>query len=382
VFLGYDSTGGSFCFDQFELYARGRLSNPNMLILGQLGYGKSALTKTFIARHLAFGRQAWIVDPKGEYDVLAGALGLPVIKLRPGGGTYLNPLDAGPASAHQAYRSRNDLVRALAERTLRRPLNQQETSALEETIAVLDQNPVLSDVVELLFDPPDKVTTALRAPKDQIIDEVRDLGLALQRIANGTLSGMFDQPTNIALDWTNGRGLVLDLSAIWSDDEANSLVMACALGWIKTVLSQQGRQRLVVLDEAWALMKDPATASWLQGIAKLARALGVSLILIMHRLSDLEAVGDLGSRQVALAKGLLADTGCRVVLNQASDQIANTKGLLQLSDREAELLPRLEKGQSLWKIGTSSYVLNHIIASYEWAWVNTDQAMVQQGKTQ
>ncbi len=102
VYLGSNllTGGGGFTFDPFEAYADGIVTNPNMLIAGEPGVGKSATAKTFIHRCVGvFGRRATIVDPKGEYLPLAEALGLTVVKLHPGGSTRINPLDPGPAAS-------------------------------------------------------------------------------------------------------------------------------------------------------------------------------------------------------------------------------------------------------------------------------------------
>ena len=75
VVIGDDLLGGSFVFDPFELYAAGVVSNPNMVVFGQIGRGKSAFVKSFLWRQAVFGRRAWVVDPKGEYGDLARCLG-------------------------------------------------------------------------------------------------------------------------------------------------------------------------------------------------------------------------------------------------------------------------------------------------------------------
>ena len=96
VVIGEDLLGGSFVFDPFELYASGAVSNPNIVVFGQIGRGKSAFVKTFLWRQAVFGRRAWVVDPKGEYGDLAAAWGVRPVALRPGGAVRLNPLDPGP----------------------------------------------------------------------------------------------------------------------------------------------------------------------------------------------------------------------------------------------------------------------------------------------
>jgi hypothetical protein len=94
TYIGRDVFGGSFCFDPFELYAAGLLTNPNMVIAGAVGSGKSSLVKTFLWRQQEFGRAAWVADPKGEYADLAAACDAPVIRLGPGQAARLNPFDA------------------------------------------------------------------------------------------------------------------------------------------------------------------------------------------------------------------------------------------------------------------------------------------------
>ena len=70
-YIGREAAGGLFCFDPWECYAKGKLTSPNMVVFGQIGRGKSAFVKSFIWRQICFGRQCWVLDPKGEYDALA-----------------------------------------------------------------------------------------------------------------------------------------------------------------------------------------------------------------------------------------------------------------------------------------------------------------------
>ena len=127
VVIGDDLLGGSFVFDPFELYAQGVVSNPNMVVFGQIGRGKSAFVKTFLWRQAVFGRRAWVVDPKGEYGDLAAAWGVRPVALRPGGSIRLNPLDAGPERVGEdgpgsTARRQTELLSSLAVRLPRQEL--------------------------------------------------------------------------------------------------------------------------------------------------------------------------------------------------------------------------------------------------------------------
>ena len=143
VVIGDDLLGGSFVFDPFELYAAGVVSNPNMVVFGQIGRGKSAFVKTFLWRQAVFGRRAWVVDPKGEYGDLADAWGVRPVALRPGGAIRLNPLDpapdAGDARRHAgpdaSGRRRMELLASLASACLGRALAPRERAALGAALA-------------------------------------------------------------------------------------------------------------------------------------------------------------------------------------------------------------------------------------------------------
>jgi len=82
VYIGRNLFGGGFVYDPWELYRAGAVTNPNMLVLGQIGRGKSSFVKAFLWRQQVFGRQAWVVDPKGEYGPLAHASGTRSVRLR------------------------------------------------------------------------------------------------------------------------------------------------------------------------------------------------------------------------------------------------------------------------------------------------------------
>ena len=123
-------------------------------------------------------------------------------------------------------------------------------------------------------------------------------------------------------------------------------------------------------------MANLGVARWLQASWKLSRAYGVANLAVLHRLSDLMAVGAAGSEQVGLARGLLSDSETRVVYAQPPGEVAGASELLSLSPTEAELLPRLRRGVALWKVGRRSFLVQHLIGPMERALVDTDGAMV------
>jgi hypothetical protein len=392
VMIGDDLLGGSFVFDPFELYAMGAVSNPNMVVFGQIGRGKSAFVKTFLWRQAVFGRRAWVVDPKGEYGDLADAWGVRPVALRPGGAVRLNPLDPGPElddgrGSDPTGRRRMELLTSLASACLGRNLAPRERAALGSALAETASGarvPTVPVVVEALLSPSAEAARSLRTERRDLLEDGRDVALELRRLVHGDLCGMFDGPTTAGLD-LSAQLVVLDLSALYTS-AALGILMACATAWLQAALARsalaggsstserRGRFFLVV-DEAWAILSNLGVARWLQSSWKLSRALGVSNVAVLHRVSDLRSVGASDSEEVALAQGLLSDSETRVVYAQAAGELEAAADLLSLSDTEVDLLPQLRRGIALWKVGQRSFLVQHRLSAMERRIVDTDAAM-------
>ena len=382
-YIGTELGGGSFCFDPWELYAQGRITNPNMVVAGQVGRGKSSLVKTYLWRQAAFGRQSVVIDPKGEFGPLATALGGVVIRLEPGSGVILNPLDPGSIGTQrvadaEVARRQEQILTSLTEAALDRPLHAEERSALglaRRQAAAAKSEPTLLDVVEIMLDPSLASATEIKTTPAALAAASREAALELRRLCHGDLAGMFDGPTSIDLDW-DASIVVLDLSALGTDHEALGMVMACAMSWLHGIVARtDGTQRILVLDEAWFLLSDVALARWLRAMFKLSRQYGLSNIVVLHRMSDLEAAGDDGSETARIAQGLLSDTEVRVVYGQAEGELQATQELLGLSDPETALVGTLDQGVALWKVRQSTFVVAHRYNTIEAELVDTDQQM-------
>jgi hypothetical protein len=414
VLVGRDVLGGSFSYDPFVLYRHGVVTNPNLLVFGQIGRGKSAFVKTYLWRQSVFGRRAWVVDPKGEYGALAAAWGVTPIALRPGGPVRLNPLDSGvvaeplarvsapaptaadpggawsPAAAadcrsgatdhgDEAWRRRVELVASLAVASLRRDLLPRERAATDAAVGQATERagtraPTLPAVVDALFEPAPQAAAALRTDTATLAEDGRDVALELRRLVHGDLAGMFDGETTPGLS-LDAPLVVLDLSAVYGSPALGAL-MACAAAWLQHSVRAAGSSHLLlVVDEAWAILANLGVARWLQSSWKLSRAAGVSNVAVLHRLSDLRAVGAAASEQVRLAEGLLADSETRVVYAQPPSEVATSGELLGLTPTEASLCTELHRGVALWKVGRRSFLVEHQLASSERALVDTDAAM-------
>ena len=367
VFVGQDLySGSSFVYDPWVLYARGLITAPNLVLAGIVGSGKSALAKSLYTRSIPFGRRVYVPgDPKGEHTAVAEAVGGRAIALGHGMANRLNPLDEGhrPESVDDAQwqaqvtARRRDLLGALAETVLDRRLSPLEHTAIDvaltDAVSSADVS-VLPMVVDRLLAPDRSTDTDGRLAEDG-----RLVGHALRRLVAGDLAGLFDGPSTVRFDPTLPM-VSLDLSRVTENATLISVLMTCASAWMESaLLDPAGGQRWVVYDEAWRLMSHPALLRRMDAHWRLARHYGIANMLIFHKLSDLDNVGDQGSAMRALASSLLANAETRIVYRQESDQLGSTATALGLTGTEQSLLPTLGTGQGLWRIKHRSFVVQH-----------------------
>jgi hypothetical protein len=415
VLIGRDLIGGGhFAYNPFKLYNQQILTNPNMVVIGQIGKGKSAFIKTYLWRLFAFGTRFLVLDPKGEYTALAKACGSEPLKLAPGGCIRLNPLEMSETQRTNPNSSPAlHLLYALASSALSRELSPLERAVLEasfysawaKTSSGHVRSVTLNHIVETVLSPPLQIAKDLRCGLTELRDASRDMALELRRLVQGDLKGMFDGATTkgISLD---AQAVVLDLSALYSS-QSLGLMMVCAVAWFQSRLSMLNTNQVVdtgfeqklhevdrytpdergvpqlhvstnlvmVLDEAWALLSDLQIARWLRASWKLSRAYGVANVAVVHRLSDLQSVGAVGSEQVGIAQGLLSDSETHVVYGQANNELETVGELLGLSGLETRLVGKLKRARALWKIGERSFLVEHVLSSYEKSFIDTDKRM-------
>jgi hypothetical protein len=211
----------------------------------------------------------------------------------------------------------------------------------------------------------------------------RNAALALQRLCEGDLRGMFDGPTTPGIDF-DAPLVVLDLSAV-QDSAALGVLMTCAAAWQQAILLERKRtaQRegrpnpkvISTVEEVWRVANQIGVAEWLQSNFKLCRALGIQNILTAHRLTDFGASGSAGSREARIVEGLIADAGTKVLYLQPPDQRAVLRSELGLSETETELTLTLGLGEALWVVGQDSWLARQRMSSYEREITYTDEQM-------
>jgi type IV secretory pathway VirB4 component len=354
--LGESQYGSSFVLDVFDAYGAGLVSNPNVIVAGSIGAGKSTIVKMQLDRALRRGRRAVVVDPKGEYGDLAAQHDVVPVALGRDGW-------CSPFSGEE--REGKDLLRALLASAQGSPLSNDQHFALDEVwhrLSTPRPARVLGSLYQLLAVHLESSTPS--AP--------RSLALILYRFVHGDLAGLFDGK-NEPLAFS-GNLVVLDLSAQWSSNSLSVAVLS-AVAAAQQVVAGRDELGYLVLDEAWALLGDVDALRWLRGSWKLARARGLSHVLVLHRWSDVAAAGDAGSAQRERAQGLLRECETAWLFRQPADEAREMSLALGLSSREERYLTGLPKGVALVRYGPHRSIVRVRPDANDQRFIDTDAAM-------
>lgn len=395
--IGYDTlSGGAFYSHPIEWVLMGLATNPNIVIFGEPGRGKSSTVVAFLLRMMLFGVRTLISgDVKGEYSPLLRALGLAPIALGRGSPARLNALDLGPLAARwqrwPVARQREELdgvlgrwvmlLVALAEAQGYQPTVTDEkvlSDVLRKLVGATDGythlRPVtIPDVAGELAEPDEALWRGARfAGRREFLDHLRSITDALANLISGPLAGLFDEPTNFALDW-DAPVQSMDLSLLRSrGDQAVAVALTCLGSWssLVTDLQDDGEIRVVVRDEVWRQMRlGPKAVQAVDSDLRLSRAERKIQILVGHKPSDFLSVGSAGSQEVAIAKDLLALCSTRILFGQSTRVATELAADLALSEKEHEVTTgwAMERqGRALWKIENSpGYKVQTVLSSVE-----------------
>ncbi len=356
--LGSCEQGSSFVFDPFSAYDERIVTNPNLLVTGAIGTGKSTIVKMLLARGLSEGRCAVVMDPKGEYAELANELGGKVIELGAGATSWCSPFSGD---------RRDDLalVETLIGASRGVALSDEERYWLETTWSTAMADPVSRPLAHLAH----ALSGHLR---DSQPHAQRTLAFALRRFVDGDLSGLFDGEGEPVVP--DGGLVVLDLSRAWNSDHFVVTGLA-AMAVARRYLATRDGAGYLVVDEAWALLSDPRVAHWLQGSWKLARARATSHVLVLHRWSDAYAAADEGSAQRAKVTSILRDCDTTVLFRQDPGELALLEEVLALHPRERQVVTELTRGRALIRYGASRSIVRLEPTPRDLRVIDTDAAM-------
>ncbi|AYG03877.1 ATP-binding protein [Gryllotalpicola protaetiae] len=350
-----------FCFDPWDAYSAEAVRSHSVAIIGVKGTGKSMLAKSWSSRLARLGRKIAVPhDPNGEWVKVAEYVGGTSISVGPGKAARINLLDEGPRDPSFSNEDWNQNVlqyRRATVKTIIRRLREGgnfepvEHTALDIALDALRDNSVvtITQVYARLADPDAKLPA-------EVTEAGRRLAHTLRRMVSGDLTGFFDGPSTVAFD-TSAPMMVVDTSALKGvSPEAQALARLATANWIRRASRGANREaRVIVHEEAAVELLNDVTGG--DGLAdrvedeKVARHLGTSNWYLLHRVADLDALGDRNSALHSRALGLLADCETRISYAQHTGEIPRSREILGWNDTQADLVRKLHKGEGLWQIG-------------------------------
>lgn len=351
---------GLVIFDRFTL------ENSNSVVFAKSGAGKSFTVKLEALRSLMFGTEVFIIDPENEYERMCDAVGGAYVRLSLGSSTRINPFDLPKVidtdEADNALRSNlitlHGLLRLMmggaqsqiigGASTLTPALTPAEESDLDAALIETYAKAGITNDPLTHTSPPPTIT--------DLYDTLLHMGgfgpqLAqrLRKYTSGTFAGIFSQQSNINIDNPMVVFNVRDL-----EDELRPVAMYIVLNYIWNKTKTDQKRRLLIVDEAWQLMKYEDSASFLFSLAKRARKYNLGITTITQDVEDF-----MGSR---MGRAIVANASMQILLKQSPSAVDILTDVFKLTSEERKRLSQFPVGQGLFFAG-QSHVHVQIIAS-------------------
>ena len=333
------------------LFDRFSLENYNSVIFAKSGSGKSYATKLEILRSLMFGTDVIVIDPEREYDQLTEATGGRVFHISLSSEHHINPFDLPPVKEDE---NPNDVLRsniiALVGlfRIMLGSLTPEEDAivdrAISETYALKDitgeadftgaESPLLSDFEQVLSG----------------MEGSESLVERLSKYTRGSWAGFLNQATNIDLKQQFEVFSVRDM-----EDELKPVAMYIITHYIWNAVRHDMKKRLLIIDEAWWMMKSDDTASFLYSVAKRGRKYYLGVCTITQDVEDF--------LKSPYGRPILTNSSLQLLLKQSPTTIDLLQQTFNLTDEEKYLLLEAGVGEGLFFAGLK-HVAIKVVASY------------------
>lgn len=348
---------GLVIFDRFTL------ENANMVVFAKSGAGKSFTVKLEALRSMMMGSDVLIIDPENEYQKLSDAVGGSYIRLSLNADTRINPFDLPRVidsdEADDALRANLVTLHGL----LRLMLGGTQVTATGQTMSALtpaeeaDLDQGLIDTYARVGITSDPLTHNSQPPTiSDLYDTLLHMGgtgpqLAqrLRKYTTGTFAGIFSQQSNIDI---NNSMVVFNIRDL--EDELRPVAMYIVLSHIWNITRTQQKKRMLIVDEAWQLMKYDDSANFLFSLAKRARKYHLGLTTITQDVEDF-----MGSK---LGRAIVANSSMQLLLKQSSSAVDVLSDVFKLTEEEKKRLANFPVGQGLFFAG-QNHVHVQIIAS-------------------
>lgn len=366
---------GLVIFDRFKL------ENGNSVVFAKSGAGKSFAVKLEALRSLMMGTEIIIIDPENEYERMCDAVGGAYVRLSLNSTTRINPFDlprvVDTEEADNALRSNLITLHGL----LRLMMGGAQTQMLGSQASIV---PALSPSEEADLDAA-LITTYEKAGITQdplthgsippTISDLYDtllhmggngpqLAQRLRKYTAGTFAGIFSQQSNIDI---NNPMVVFNVRDL--EDELRPVAMYIVLNYIWNKTKSDQRKRILIVDEAWQLMKYEDSANFLFSLAKRARKYNLGITTITQDVEDF-----MGSR---MGRAIVANASMQLLLKQSPSAIDVLSDVFKLTSEEKNRLGQFPVGQGLFFAGQNHVHIQVVASEQETMLITTNPSQVQ-----
>ena len=348
---------GLVIFDRFSL------ENANMVVFAKSGAGKSFTVKLEALRSMMVGSEILIIDPENEYQKLCDAVGGSYIRLSLNSDVRINPFDLPKVidkeDANDALRANlvtlHGLFRLMLGGTQIGPNGQALQALSPNEEADLDQ--ALIDTYARAGITADPLTHQSTPPTilnlyDTLLHMEGtgpQLAQRLRKYTSGTFAGIFSQQSNVDI---NNQMVVFNIRDL--EDELRPVAMYIVLSHIWNIVRAQQKKRILIVDEAWQLMKYDDSASFLFSLAKRARKYYLGLTTITQDVEDFMTS--------KMGRAIVANSSMQMLLKQSASAVDVLSDVFKLTEEEKRRLANFPVGQGLFFAG-QNHVHIQIIAS-------------------
>ncbi len=326
------------------------LNNANSITFAQSGSGKSYASKVEILRQLMLGTDVIVIDPEREYANLAGSVGGAHIELSIGSSQKINPFGLNGKNKTTTSVSLAEQVQGLTEiiSLMADGLNAQEMAAVDK--AVLAAYKRVSAKREVTLEDFYK----------QLID-AQEIKLAerLDKYVSGSLSSVFNHPTNIDLD---NRLVVFDIKDL--PDNLRQMMMVIISNFVWDKVKNEPKRRLLVIDEGWLLLEHEQSARFIAGLFRRARKYWLGVAIISQQATDF-LTNEYG-------RAIASQSSLRILMRQDSTTISNVSREFKLSEFEQSFLLTCERGDALIIADLNHVALSVVASASEHPLITTD----------
>lgn len=365
---------GLVIFDRFSL------ENANMVVFAKSGAGKSFTVKLEALRSMMMGTEIIIIDPENEYQRLCEAVGGSYIHLSLNSETRINPFDlprviendeaqdalrANLITLHGLLRLMLGGATQMAAGGIQLPaLNPAEEADLDQAlIDTYARAGITSD--PLTHNSPPPTISDLYDTLLHMGGSGPQLAQRLRKYTTGTFAGIFSQQSNVNI---NNPMVVFSIRDL--EDELRPVAMYIVLSYIWNKTRSDQRKRLLIVDEAWQLMKYDDSANFLFSLAKRARKYFLGMTTITQDVEDF-----MGSK---MGRAIVANASMQMLLKQSTSAVDVLAEVFKLTDEEKKRLSQFPVGQGLFFAGPNHVHVQIIASPTETGLITTNPQQMQQ----